>query len=158
MAHASVRPDSVSVLAERRRNTACRAVARTLPSNWLVSTVLNAKLPQYLGRISYSLYIVHGPMIHTLGYAVFPLFWSTRAGKTRGDMPWASRPHTLFLLRLSCGWRICSGEQSTSPVFVWGRGLRGLCVCRNCDFLGWLLLGIYDILMINIKPNTFLHE
>lgn len=29
-----------------------------------------------MGRISYSLYIVHGPMIHTLGYAVFPLFWS----------------------------------------------------------------------------------
>lgn len=51
-------------------------VAHTAPSNRLVATLLNAKLPQYLGRISYSLYIVHGPLIHTLGYAVFPLFWS----------------------------------------------------------------------------------
>ncbi|KAK4455389.1 acyltransferase family-domain-containing protein [Podospora aff. communis PSN243] len=51
-------------------------VAHATPSNWMVATLLNARLPQYLGRISYSLYIVHGPLIHTLGYAVFPLFWS----------------------------------------------------------------------------------
>ncbi|KXX81086.1 hypothetical protein MMYC01_202793 [Madurella mycetomatis] len=51
-------------------------VAHTAPSNRLVATLLNAKLPQYLGCISYSLYIVHGPLIHTLGYAVFPLFLS----------------------------------------------------------------------------------
>jgi peptidoglycan/LPS O-acetylase OafA/YrhL len=51
-------------------------VAHMAPSHRLVRTLLNARLPQYLGSISYSLYIVHGPLIHTLGYAVFPLFWS----------------------------------------------------------------------------------
>jgi peptidoglycan/LPS O-acetylase OafA/YrhL len=30
---------------------------------------------QYLGRISYSLYVVHGPLIHIIGYSVTPNLW-----------------------------------------------------------------------------------
>ncbi|KAI1184157.1 acyltransferase family-domain-containing protein [Nemania serpens] len=50
-------------------------LANTDPSNRLVYLGLNSPFPQYLGRISYSLYLVHGPLMHTLGYALFPLFW-----------------------------------------------------------------------------------
>lgn len=50
-------------------------LAHTDPSNRLVSLGLNSRFPQYLGRISYSLYLIHGPLMHTLGYALFPLFW-----------------------------------------------------------------------------------
>ncbi|KAH8888132.1 hypothetical protein GQ53DRAFT_768016 [Thozetella sp. PMI_491] len=58
-------------------------LAHTGPSNPIVSRMLNSALPQYLGRISYSLYIIHGPLIHTLGYAVFPFFW-TITGRNEG--------------------------------------------------------------------------
>ncbi|KAF2666843.1 hypothetical protein BT63DRAFT_320653 [Microthyrium microscopicum] len=30
---------------------------------------------QYLGKISFSLYIVHGPLIHMVGYSVTPVMW-----------------------------------------------------------------------------------
>lgn len=40
-----------------------------------VNKFLNSELLQYLGKISFSLYIVHGPLVHTVGYAVFPFFW-----------------------------------------------------------------------------------
>ena len=50
-------------------------VAHTSPTNPFISATLNAAIPQYLGRMSYSLYIVHGPLIHTVGYVVFPFFW-----------------------------------------------------------------------------------
>ncbi|KAJ5188460.1 hypothetical protein N7491_004785 [Penicillium cf. griseofulvum] len=29
-----------------------------------------------VGRISYSLYLVHGPVMHGVGYRVFPLIWA----------------------------------------------------------------------------------
>ena len=51
-------------------------VVHTRPENPLLSRLLNSAVPQYLGRISYSLYIVHGPLIHTAGYTLFPLFWT----------------------------------------------------------------------------------
>jgi peptidoglycan/LPS O-acetylase OafA/YrhL len=35
----------------------------------------NSAAAQYLGRISYSLYIVHGPLIHIVGYSVTPNVW-----------------------------------------------------------------------------------
>lgn len=41
----------------------------------MVNKLLNSALLQYLGKISFSLYIVHGPLVHTVGYAVFPFFW-----------------------------------------------------------------------------------
>ncbi|KAI1119430.1 acyltransferase family-domain-containing protein [Nemania sp. NC0429] len=50
-------------------------LAHTDASNRLVSLGFNSPFPQYLGRISYSLYLVHGPLMHTVGYALFPLFW-----------------------------------------------------------------------------------
>ena len=50
-------------------------IVHTRPESPLVFGLLNSAVPQYLGRISYSLYIVHGPLIHTVGYVLFPLFW-----------------------------------------------------------------------------------
>ena len=44
--------------------------------NGIISTFLNSRLLQYSGNVSYSLYIVHGPLIHTVGYALFPFFWT----------------------------------------------------------------------------------
>jgi peptidoglycan/LPS O-acetylase OafA/YrhL len=35
----------------------------------------NTSFAQYLGRISYSLYVVHGPLIHIVGFSVTPYIW-----------------------------------------------------------------------------------
>jgi len=43
---------------------------------------LNAGVVQYLGRISYALYLVHGPVVHLFGYAVMPLAWSLTGADT----------------------------------------------------------------------------
>jgi len=36
--------------------------------------------PQYLGRISFALYVVHGPLIHIVGFAVTPTIWRSVTG------------------------------------------------------------------------------
>lgn len=37
--------------------------------------VFNTAPVQYLGRISYALYLMHGPVMHTLGYAIERMVW-----------------------------------------------------------------------------------
>lgn len=57
----------------------CMLVALVSHSSptWLPNhLVLNSAAAQYLGRISYSLYLVHGPVIHSFGYLLFP--WMLR--------------------------------------------------------------------------------
>ncbi|KAJ5695560.1 hypothetical protein N7536_005972 [Penicillium majusculum] len=46
------------------------------PRDGLLVRGLESRLVQYLGRISYSLYLMHGPVMHGLGYRVFPLIWA----------------------------------------------------------------------------------
>ncbi|KAK1754541.1 acyltransferase 3 [Echria macrotheca] len=38
--------------------------------------ILNSGAVQYLGRISYAMYLMHGPVMHTLGYAVQWAVWT----------------------------------------------------------------------------------
>ncbi|KAE8378326.1 acyltransferase 3 [Aspergillus bertholletiae] len=38
-------------------------------------SLLDSFFAQYLGRISYSVYILHGPLFHVLGYRIFALSW-----------------------------------------------------------------------------------
>ena len=42
----------------------------SFPNNFL-----NQPLIQYFGKLSFSLYIVHGPILHTLGYWLWPAMW-----------------------------------------------------------------------------------
>ena len=45
--------------------------------SWIVNRyLLNSALPQYFGRISFSLYLVHGPLLHIMGYRLFAWVWS----------------------------------------------------------------------------------
>ena len=61
----------------------------------------------YLGKISFSLYIVHGPVLHTFGYAAAPVMW-----RFTGD-------HTEFQWQL--GWAL--GLLVLSPLALWGADL-----------------------------------
>ncbi|KAK3956104.1 acyltransferase family-domain-containing protein [Pseudoneurospora amorphoporcata] len=56
----------------------------------ILSQYLNPKIlfesaiAQYLGKISYAIYLVHGPVLHTLGYTVMKFTW-TRVTGTETD-------------------------------------------------------------------------
>ena len=39
-----------------------------------------ASFPQYLGKISFALYVVHGPLIHIIGLSVTPTIWARFTG------------------------------------------------------------------------------
>lgn len=41
----------------------------------LLQRLFTNGLVQYLGKISFSLYLMHGPITHTIGYASMDLFW-----------------------------------------------------------------------------------
>lgn len=43
----------------------------------------DTQFAQYLGKISYALYIVHGPLIHIVGYSVTPNVWIWMTGMDR---------------------------------------------------------------------------
>jgi peptidoglycan/LPS O-acetylase OafA/YrhL len=42
----------------------------------------NTPSVQYLGKISYALYLMHGPVIHTIGYQIEPWAWSITGSDT----------------------------------------------------------------------------
>lgn len=52
--------------------TTCKAAQ--VPFNW--------EVPQYLGEISFSLYIVHEPLLHVVGYSIMNMVWSITGNET----------------------------------------------------------------------------
>ncbi|EAW10319.1 acyltransferase family protein [Aspergillus clavatus NRRL 1] len=61
------------------------------------------RLSQYLGKISYAFYIVHGPILHSLGYSLMPNIWSITGKNT----------DFRYCLGFFIGWLICL------PVSLW---------------------------------------
>lgn len=55
---------------------------------WFVEQVvfvrrfLSSEVPQYLGKISYGFYLVHGPLLHSVGFALQPRIWEVVGGDT----------------------------------------------------------------------------
>lgn len=60
-------------------------------------------LSQYLGKISYAFYIVHGPILHSLGYSLMPNVWSFVGKETDFQ----------YCLGFLIGWAICL------PISIW---------------------------------------
>ncbi|KAJ5225277.1 hypothetical protein N7468_006502 [Penicillium chermesinum] len=60
-------------------------------------------LSQYLGKISYAFYIVHGPILHSLGYALMPNIWAVTGKETNFQ----------YCLGFFVGWTICL------PIAIW---------------------------------------
>lgn len=52
------------------------------PQNSILIGLFSSSVPQYLGRISYSLYILHGPLLHLFGYRVFLAVWKVTGSDT----------------------------------------------------------------------------
>lgn len=53
-----------------------------------VRTLFETRFAQYLGRVSYSMYLVHGPMIWTLGYVVDLVLGWPNSNFDIGQYPW----------------------------------------------------------------------
>ncbi|KAI9371964.1 acyltransferase family-domain-containing protein [Aspergillus egyptiacus] len=62
---------------------------------------------QYLGKISYAFYIVHGPILHSLGYSLMPNIWSITGKET----------NLQYCLGFFIGWLICL------PISLWAGDL-----------------------------------
>lgn len=45
----------------------------------------NTALIQYFGKISYAIYLVHGPVLHVIGYRIEPWAWSITGHETRSQ-------------------------------------------------------------------------
>ncbi|EER45226.1 hard surface induced protein [Histoplasma capsulatum H143] len=65
--------------------------------------VFTNALAQYLGRISYAFYIVHGPILHSLGYSLMPNIWALTGKETNAQ----------YCFGFAIGWLICL------PVSIW---------------------------------------
>ena len=65
--------------------------------------VFTHPLAQYFGRISFAFYVVHGPILHSLGYSIMPSIWAVTGKET--DMQ--------YCLGFLIGWLICL------PLSVW---------------------------------------
>ncbi|KAJ5503408.1 Acyltransferase 3 [Penicillium fimorum] len=58
---------------------------------------------QYLGKISFAFYVVHGPVLHCLGYSIMPHIWNLTGKETNFQ----------YCLGFLIGWLICL------PVAIW---------------------------------------
>lgn len=68
-----------------------------------IQRLFTNSLSQYLGKISFAFYIVHGPILHSLGYSLMPNIWSYVGKETDFQ----------YCLGFAIGWLICL------PISIW---------------------------------------
>lgn len=57
----------------------------TVPNSTILQVPFLTRPAQYLGKISYSFYIVHGPLVHIVGFSVTPSMWKLTGMETTGQ-------------------------------------------------------------------------
>ena len=96
-------------------------LARSDPDTSRWRRALTSPIPQYLGKISFALYLVHGPIMHAIGYLIpHKICWfrGTELISLR-DLPWA--------LTIFAGWAITL-VLSLWAADVWTREVEARCV------------------------------
>lgn len=94
----------------------------------LLQCIFTNSVSQYLGRISFSLYLVHGSIIHTLGYGLLQTLWSI-IGEDRKE--------TCFVLVAVCvtvvtiWWADIFMRLVDIPSVNFARWLEGKCAARQ---------------------------
>lgn len=68
-----------------------------------IQKLFTNRLSQYLGKISYAFYIVHGPILHSLGYSIMPNIWALTGKESNFQ----------YCFGFFIGWCICL------PVAIW---------------------------------------
>ena len=96
-------------------------LARANPNTSKWRRAFNSDVAQYLGKISFALYLVHGPILHAVGYMIPHRIWwfmGTQMADT-GDYTWTA---TIVV-----GWAI-SLVLSLWAADVWTREVESRCV------------------------------
>ena len=96
-------------------------LARGNPETSEWRRILSSNVAQYLGKTSFALYLVHGPVLHAIGYMIpHRIWWSMGVqGAETGDYTWAA---TIFI-----GWAT-SLALSLWAADVWAREVESRCV------------------------------
>ncbi|KAK5025516.1 hypothetical protein LTR13_010480 [Exophiala sideris] len=96
-------------------------LARADPETSTWRRMCNSDLAQYLGKISFGLYLVHGPVLHAFGYMLPQRMWWSMGvqGIETDNYTWTA---VLFV-----GW-VISLAVSICVADVWSREVEGRCV------------------------------
>jgi peptidoglycan/LPS O-acetylase OafA/YrhL len=99
-------------------------------SNW--RKLLDSKIPQYMGSISFGFYLVHGPIMHLFGYMIPQWLWwgwlGLEGGNDATDLQW--------ITGVLCGWALTL-IVSLWAADVWTREVEGRCVRLVKMLEGW---------------------
>lgn len=82
-----------------------------LRTRFLARTILESEPAQYLGKISFAFYLVHGPVLHSVGFWIMPRLFDAFGGKGDGQVK---------VVGLVFGW-VLLGLTSLSLADVWWR-------------------------------------
>lgn len=96
-------------------------LARSDPVTSTWRRILNSDLAQYLGKISFALYLVHGPILHAFGYLIPHRIWWALG--TEG----IDTSHLTWIVAVLIGWSI-SLTVSLWVADVWSREVESRCV------------------------------
>ncbi|KAI9042632.1 acyltransferase family protein [Aspergillus affinis] len=100
-----------------------------------IQKLLTHPLSQYLGKISFSFYIVHGPILHSLGYSLMPNIWALVGKETNFQ----------YCLGFFIGWFICL------PLSLWAGDIFWRAVdVPSVKFARW----VEDRLVIKTTAST----
>lgn len=96
-------------------------LARSDPNNSLWRSILNSDVAQYLGKISFGLYLTHGPILHAFGYMIPQKVWQAMGteGIETTNLPWITAVLIGWSISLVCC--LCVAD-------VWNREVEGRCV------------------------------
>jgi peptidoglycan/LPS O-acetylase OafA/YrhL len=83
---------------------------------------LNSKIPQYMGSIGFSFYLIHGPMMHAFGYMVPQYFWRTVVGSEGPN----DVTNLEWIAAILCGW-VLTLVASLWAADIWAREVEGRC-------------------------------
>ncbi|KXT07598.1 hypothetical protein AC578_10256 [Pseudocercospora eumusae] len=68
-----------------------------------IKAFLSSSIPQYLGKISYGLYLVHGPLLHSIGFALQPKIWKWTGFESKTGFCGGIFLGWIFMLTVSLG-------------------------------------------------------
>jgi peptidoglycan/LPS O-acetylase OafA/YrhL len=98
------------------------------PTTW--QRVFNSRLVQYLGKISYAIYLMHGPVLHTFGYAIQRWAWGI-TGVEGVAYNWGFGLATVFVVPLVVWAADVFWRMVDAPVVRFGRWFEGICSAKN---------------------------
>lgn len=93
----------------------------------MLQWLFNNSVSQYFGRISFSLYLIHGSVIHTLGYGLLETFWSV-IGEDRKEICFVLV--AVCVTAVSIWWADVFMRLVDTPSVTFARWLEERCMAR----------------------------